>query len=246
MTPESSRTGRLAGRVCCLLAASLSAMANSQPKVALEIQNVTATYMPTGVPDTLAIGGINFGPRNGSVALNGIGQTITSWTPTQIVIKVSGAPSPGSYRLEVRRALPEGLIFRDEAEVALGSVGTPGPAGPPGPTGAAGPMGPMGPIGPAGPQGPPGAAGITGHEILNLGSTVNIPANETSGVTQFCTPGKRVLGGGCAGGDRNINLYHAAPTNTGSGFACRWHNARSTEASVELRAYAICASVPSP
>jgi hypothetical protein len=198
--------------------------------------------MPTGVPDTLTIGGVNFGPQTGSVALNGIGQTITSWTPTQIVIKVSGASPPGSYRLEVRRALPEGLIFRDEAEVALGSVGTPGPAGPPGPTGPAGPMGPMGP---AGPQGPQGSAGISGYEMLTIGSTVTMSANETNGATQFCTPGKKVLGGGCAGGDRNVNLLHAAPTSAGTGFACRWHNSRTTQASdVEIRAYAICATVP--
>lgn len=242
MTSEFRRSGRLVGGACCLLASSLCALANNPPKVAVEIQSVMANYMPTGVPDTMTINGINFGANRGSVALNGIGQSITSWTPTVIVIRVSGAPSPGTYRLEVRRALPEGLIFRDEAEVALGGGGAPGPAGPQGPAGPAGPMGLTGP------QGPQGSPGISGYELVSLLNSVPFTAgpNSTFSFTAYCTAGKKILGGGCGVGARLVNLFRGFPVGTG-GWDCAWHNSSSADvdfAASRIGAFAICATVP--
>lgn len=243
MTSEFRRLARLAGGVCYMLAASLAAQANDPPIVSVKIQSVMATYMATGVPDTITIGGINFGVHTGSVNLNGIGQTITSWTPTQILIKVSGAPSPGTYRLEVRRALPEGLIFRDDAEVALGSVGTPGPAGPQGPTGPIGSMGPMGPIGPIGPQGPQGTPGISGVEIIiQNGGFVTLPSGGFIQVVASCPALKRVLGGGCSTSGTPFHLTTNSPSY--SAWTCSWHSSQQASGLFNPLAHAICATVP--
>lgn len=234
--------------LCAAWVMTLLPASEARAQVALVIEKVEVSYYQ-GLPDLMTITGVNFGTVPGTVVLDSVAQAVQLWTPTQIVVQVSGASSPGTYLLQVVRAT-WGLVFRDRAHVTIGAVGPEGPLGQPGPEGPqgaqgpAGPQGPIGPAGPQGPQGPQGSSGISGYEMFNIGSTVTMSPNETNGATQFCTPGKRVLGGGCMGGDRLVNLFHASPTSGGTGFACRWHNSSTASVSVELRAFAICATVP--
>jgi len=233
--------------LCFLSAAGMvSPGAQAQPAIPVTIQSVTATYSPSGTPDTMTINGANFSPVRGSVHLNGTIQTINLWTPTQIVVLVSGVQAPGTYLLQVRRnETLLGKIFGAEVDVALGAGGLQGPQGPQGPAGSPGPAGPMGL---PGPQGTPGLPGISGYEIVSLlnSATFTITSNSTATFTAFCPAGKKVLGGGCRGGERLVNLLRTVPVATG-GWDCQWHNSSDagvTFPSDKIGAFAICAVVP--
>lgn len=238
----------------CFAFAALGPSAEAHSENPLVIQKVEFTYLPMGEPDSMTITGFNFGFDMGAVDLSGIPQTILGWTPTQIFVAVMGAPAPGTYRLKVRRTDTAGKVFADEADVTLGAAGSQGPQGPEGPAGPAGPQGPQGaqgpqgPQGPAGPMGPQGLPAISGYEIvpqLNPLRFTMVP-DATYAFTAFCTAGKKILGGGCMGGDRLVNLLRTYPVGTG-GWDCRWHNSSSADVPFEagrIGAYAICATVP--
>lgn len=267
MTSNVNRSRKLTALLCIAWAAASAPAVHAQPPVQLEIQNVAVTYLPSGLPDTMTITGVNLGSAGGTVTLNAIAQTVGAWTPTQIFVLVSGVPAPGTYLLEVSRAGNKGQVSRDEADVAIGAAGPQGPQGPagpqgpegpagpqgtqgvPGPQGPSGPMGPMGPQGPAGPAGPEGPqAGISGYEIVPALNSIaiNFTPNSTFSFTAFCPAGKKVLGGGCRGGDRLINLLNTNPVDT-SGWDCRWDNSGTAAVffpAGKIGALAICATVP--
>ncbi len=159
MTSTMNQSRKLTTVICFSLAAVFVPVAEAQSQVPLVIQNVAFTYLLSGVPDTMTITGINFSALPGAVNLNAIAQTVSLWTPAQIVVAVSGVAAPGTYLLNVRRTDTDGKVFGDEADVTVGAVG---PQGPQGSAGSQGPPGAQGPQGPAGPQGPPGAQGPQG------------------------------------------------------------------------------------
>ena len=161
MTPVGIRFPKLATLLFFATAVACVPAARAAPPVELTIDSVAVAYQ-SGVPVTLTINGVNFGPPAGAVLLGSVPQTVTVWTSGQIVVNVSGAPAPGTYRLEVMRTDRQGAIFGDYADVTLGAVGPEGPAGAQGPTGSPGPAGAMGPAGPTGPAGAPGPAGAMG------------------------------------------------------------------------------------
>ena len=170
------QTKRVWTTALCALLPAMIASGDEPPQIPLTIYNVTFTYLPSGAPDLMSIGGINFGPAVGSVRLNGVIQTVSNWTPALIVARVSRVQAPGTYLIEVRRnETLLGKIFGAQAEVTLVTAGSQGPAGPQGPQGvpgSAGPAGPIGlagpqgPMGPVGPQGPAGTSALSGHEVV--------------------------------------------------------------------------------
>ena len=241
MSSTIDETRRLPGVLCFLFAAGFAPGAEAQPAIPLTIQSATATYLPSGAPDTMTINGVNFGLVRGTVHLNGITQTVNLWTSTRIVLLVSGVQEPGTYLLEVRRNdTLLGKLFGAQADVALGTSGTQGPQGP---------QGPAGPMGLPGQQGPQGVPGISGYEIVPALNSIPITMgpNSTYSFTAFCTAGKKVLGGGCRGGTRLVNLIQTYPVDTG-GWDCRWHNSSNADVPFYqvgvIGAYAICANVP--
>lgn len=271
MSSRMNRAMVLVAGLGILSTVVLGAFATAQEPVAhaqrhgpLRIQKVEFNYLPSGAPDGMIISGVNFGPDMGTVALSGFPQAVQWWTSTQISVAVVGAPTPGTYRLSVWRAGTEGNVFRDQVDVTLGAVGSQGPEGPVGPAGPVGADGPVGPAGPAGPQGPPGpmgpigpqgsegaqgpAGGISGYEIVSLlnSDPLVMGSNSTYTFSAFCPAGKSVIGGGCTGGGRSVNLFRTMPVGSG-GWDCAWHNASGAEFQFDagrIGARAICAAVP--
>lgn len=193
--------------------------------------------------------GVNFGSTWGMATLNGLEQTVKVWTPTGIMVMVAGAPTPGTYRLEVRRTDANGTVFRDEADVTLGAVGPQGPAGPPGsagpqgPQGSTGQAGPIGLMGPAGPQGPQGLPGVSGYEVVHVEDHEN-PSDGSKLLTASCTGTKKVLGGGCAGSHSSIRLVASQPVpDTWKHWRCTWATSAS-QTKANYAGWAICANVP--
>lgn len=138
----------------------------------------------------MTITGVNFGAVPGLVTLNGFDQTLTTWTPSQISAQVAGVGDPGTYQLDVRRTDAQGQVFRDQADVAFGTVGL------------------QRPVGPEGPQGSPR---ISAYEVVELtGSAQNVVPGEYVAKSPSCPTGKKVFGGGCSSG---LNLHRSAPVN---------------------------------
>lgn len=208
-----------------LLVSALVTPASAQSAVQLDIQNVVVSYTSAGDPDTMTVTGVNFGAVTGLVTLNGFDQTVTTWTPSQIVAQVSGVGDPGTYQLDVRRADAQGQAFRDQADVAIGATG---------------------PRGPAGPDGPQGASGVLGYEIISENFEIVVSPGSSRWAYAGCPLGKKVLGGGCnvqfgAGGAPlalrdSISLDYA-------GWFCEWTNSGAQEATATVTARAICATV---
>ncbi len=111
----------------------------------------------------MTISGVEFGIDEPFVTLEGIPMVVVSHSPTEILITIPPAMTPGTYLLNVTLnggSRPQGVF-----NVAVGTEGPQGPQGVPGPQGPQGGVGPQGlpgPQGPAGPIGPTGATGATG------------------------------------------------------------------------------------
>lgn len=236
----------------CALSSMVIASGTQPPPIPLTVQSVSVAYLPSGAPDTMTINGINFGPIRGSVRLKGVDQTINLWTPSQIVVLVSGVSAPGTYLLEVRRNdTLLGKIFGAEAEVTLGVAGPrgpqgpAGPGGPQGPQGTPGPMGFVGPVGPQGPQGPTGTSAISGYEVVEI--TGGISYNDAlSGASRIasCSTGKKVLGGGCIA-TWQFQLYSNRPYGANDSWQCSWHyDNPQISGTASYHVYAICATIP--
>jgi collagen triple helix repeat protein len=125
-----------------------------------------------------------------------------------------------------------------------GPQGEQGPQGPKGDTGPQGPRGEQGPAGPQGPQGVKGDPGISGYEVVKRTEEIEFLGNGYFAAA--CPSGKKVIGGGAAGGSLNIEQSYP-----GSGFFDpneSWDHwwAKTHNGSIEtqtLRVYAICANV---
>lgn len=135
------------------------------------------------------------------------------------------------------------------------------PAGPQGPQGAKGPKGSKGDKGQKGEKGDKGATGapgISGYEVVN--QTFEGVFIENSGgmrglsevKTVACPAGKRAIGGGSDlgtnaaqnGQQRQVTVSLSAPNGTGTAWTVQlFNNSTSIDTSIDLRVYAICASV---
>jgi hypothetical protein len=135
------------------------------------------------------------------------------------------------------------------------------PAGPQGPQGSKGPKGSKGDKGQKGDKGDKGAAGapgVSGYEVVN--QTFKEVFIENSGgmrglsevKTVSCPAGKRAVGGGSDlgtnaaqnGQQRQVTVSLSAPNGTGTAWSVQlFNNSTSIDTSIDLRVYAICASV---
>jgi len=86
----------------------------------------------------------------------------------------------------------------------------------PGPVGPAGPKGDTGPQGAAGPAGAQGAPGVSGWEVVVVGGV--LLANQISGgVEATCPAGKKLLGGGVATFNKEIQILTSTPLGDTAG-----------------------------
>lgn len=136
------------------------------------------------------------------------------------------------------------------------------PAGPQGPQGSKGPKGSKGDKGPKGDKGDKGATGapgVSGYEVVN--QTFKEVFIENSGgmrglsevKTVACPAGKRAIGGGSDlgtnatqnGQQRSVSVSLSAPNGTGTAWSVQLFNNETTGGgtSIDLRVYAVCASV---
>lgn len=133
-----------------------------------------------------------------------------------------------------------------------------GPQGPQGPKGPKGAKGDKGPKGDKGDKGATGAAGVSGYEVVN--QTFKEVFIENSGSprglsevkTVSCPAGKRVIGGGSDlgtnaaqnGQQRQVTVSLSAPNGTGTAWTVQlFNNSTTIDTSIDLRVYAVCASV---
>lgn len=134
-----------------------------------------------------------------------------------------------------------------------------GPQGPQGPKGPKGSKGDKGQKGDKGDKGATGAAGVSGYEVVN--QTFKEVFIENSGSprglsevkTVSCPAGKRAIGGGSDlgtnatqnGQQRSVSVSLSAPNGTGTGWSVQLFNNEISGGgtSIDLRVYAICASV---
>ena len=118
-----------------------------------------------------------------------------------------------------------------------------GPQGPQGPAGKIGPIGPQGPqgaLGPQGPMGPTGPAGVSGIEYVIRDTSVG---NQSSAVLIApCSPGKKVIGGGFAKPNSDVEVHERHPTPANTGWYVQAFNHLILPGSDSLHAYAICAT----
>jgi IPT/TIG domain len=109
------------------------------------------TFSP-GIPSPtqMTIFGKNFGTLKPTVMMDGLTQTVTLNTDTQVTVLLNPTPMPaGAYRLrllnnsESADETSRSTVFEATVGVigAQGPIGNPGPAGPTGPSGAVGGVG---------------------------------------------------------------------------------------------------------
>jgi len=133
-----------------------------------------------------------------------------------------------------------------------------GPQGPQGPKGAKGAKGDKGQKGDKGDKGATGAPGVSGYEVVN--QTFKEVFIENSGSprglsevkTVTCPAGKRVIAGGTDlgtnptqnGQQRQVTVSLSAPNGTGTGWSAQlFNNSTTIDTSIDLKVYAICATV---
>jgi hypothetical protein len=128
--------------------------------------------------------------------------------------------------------------------------------GPKGEKGAKGPKGAKGAKGEAGAKGATGSPGVSGYEIVSQTEEVSVEDSESTRglselVTVECPSGKRAIGGGVDLGtngsqgeqQREITISRSAPNGIGTAWTAQLFNgSASTEISIDLKVYAICAS----
>jgi len=137
-------------------------------------------------------------------------------------------------------------------------AGPRGPQGPKGTQGAKGAKGDKGQKGDKGDKGATGAPGVSGYEVVNQTFTEVFIENSGSprGLSEVktvsCPAGKRVIGGGTDlgtnpgqnGQQRQVTVSLSAPSGTGTGWSAQlFNNSTTIDTSIDLRVYAICATV---
>jgi hypothetical protein len=120
---------------------------------------------------------------------------------------------------------------------SIGAVGAQGPQGSQGPAGSRGSTGPSGPAGPSGPSGP---AGVSGWQAVTKTATWGAGVDAAGEVD--CPAGKKMLGGGAAGGIGILNIRQSAPAGAlgDKGWYVEVVNTWNQSASVTI--WAICAT----
>jgi hypothetical protein len=133
-----------------------------------------------------------------------------------------------------------------------------GPQGPQGPKGAKGAKGDKGQKGEKGDKGAAGAPGVSGYEVVNQTFKEVFIANSggmrglSEVKTVSCPAGKRVIGGGTDlgtnagqnGQQRQVTVSLNGPNGTGTAWSAQlFNNSTTIDTSIDLRVYAICASV---
>ncbi len=133
-----------------------------------------------------------------------------------------------------------------------------GPQGAQGPKGSKGAKGDKGQKGDKGDKGATGAAGVSGYEVVN--QTFKEVFIQNSGgfrglsevKTVACPAGKRVIGGGTDlgtnaaqnGQQRQVTVSLSGPNGTGTAWSAQlFNNSTTIDTSIDLRVYAICATV---
>lgn len=135
---------------------------------------------------------------------------------------------------------------------------------PQGPQGARGPQGPKGQKGAngakgeAGPRGPAGTSGASGYEVVSqtFGEVFIQNSGGFRGLSEVktvsCPAGKRVISGGTDlgtnatqnGQQRQVTISLSGPNGTGTGWSAQlFNNSTSIDTSIDLKVYAICATV---
>ena len=133
-----------------------------------------------------------------------------------------------------------------------------GPQGPQGPKGPKGSKGDKGQKGDKGDKGATGAPGVSGYEVVNQTfagvfiENSGSPRGLSEVKTVSCPAGKRAIGGGYDlgtnaaqnGQQRQVTVSLNGPNGTGTGWSVQlFNNSTTIDTSIDLRVYAICASV---
>ncbi len=120
------------------------------------------------------------------------------------------------------------------------------------------PKGPKGATGNTGAPGAPGSPGLSGYEVVSQTFKEVFIVNSggqrglSEVVTVGCPSGKRVIGGGSDlgtnesqnGQQRQVLVSLNGPNGAGSGWSVQlFNNSTSIDTSIDLRVYAICATV---
>jgi hypothetical protein len=176
---------------------------------------------------------------------------------TAIAVAAGGASKSKAGKLKVKCPA---RVLAGQGKVTCRLFGRlpAGPQGPQGPKGPKGSKGDKGQKGEKGDKGAAGAPGISGYEVVN--QTFEGVFIENSGgmrglsevKTVTCPTGKRAIGGGTDlgtnatqnGQQRQVTVSLNAPNGTGTAWTVQlFNNSTSIDTSIDLRIYAICASV---
>jgi hypothetical protein len=180
-----------------------------------------------------------------------------------VAIAAGGATSSKTGKVKVKcptKVLSgKKVTCKTFGHLPAGPQGAQGPKGAQGSKGAKGDKGQKGDKGDKGATGATGASGVSGYEVVN--QTFKEVFIENSGgmrglsevKTASCPAGKRVIGGGTDlgtnatqnGQQRSISVSLSAPNGTGTGWSVQLFNNEVSGGgtSIDLRVYAICASV---
>jgi hypothetical protein len=176
---------------------------------------------------------------------------------TAVAVAASG-PATSSKAGKVKVKCPTKVLSGKKVTCRLFGRLPAGPQGPQGPKGSKGAKGDRGQKGEKGDKGATGAAGVSGYEVVNQTFKEVFIENSGSprGLSEVKTvsypAGKRVIGGGTDlgtnpaqnGQQRQVTVSLSAPNGTGTGWSAQlFNNSTTIDTSIDLRIYAICASV---
>jgi hypothetical protein len=143
------------------------------------------------------------------VALGGIGYAATSLPKNSVGTK------------QLRNGAVTAIKVKNFSLLASNFKAGQLPAGPPGSQGPRGPQGAVGPIGATGLQGAKGndgSPGVSNYQVLLFGEIVQ-STDTQGGWTVGCPAGTKILGGGVATFNKNIQIETSTPLDTGTSWA---------------------------
>lgn len=184
---------------------------------------------------------------------------VTSLVAVVSIAAVAAAiPATSSKAGKIKVKCPTRVLTGKKVTCKVFGSLPPGSAGPRGATGPKGPAGLKGPKGEKGDKGAPGASGVSGYEVVSQ-AFKEVFVQNSGGMrglsevkTVSCPAGKRVIGGGSDlgtdatqnGQQRQVTISLSGPDGTGSGWSVQlFNNSTSIDTSIDLRVFAICASV---
>jgi hypothetical protein len=189
--------------------------------------------------------------------LLGLAALVAAAAVTAVAVAAAG-PATSSKAGKVKVKCPTKVLSGKKVTCKLFGRLPAGPPGPQGPKGSKGSKGDKGQKGEKGDKGATGASGVSGYEVVN--QTFKEVFIENSGTprglsevkTVSCPAGKRVIGGGTDlgtnvgqnGQQRQVTVSLSGPNGTGTGWSAQlFNNSTTIDTSIDLRIYAICASV---